>query len=163
MPTSPHELVESHGSKLFSLCLHLTCNRDAAEDLYQETWVRVLMQLDRYQADKPFEPWLNRICVNLYRDSIRRQKLRRFLPLPEERELPAAESPQQLTDQRLDIESAVEKLPDKLRLAVILSCYQGLSEKETAAALGISPGGVKSRLSRARKLLKEALDDESIK
>lgn len=163
MPTSPHELVESYGSKLFGLCLHLTRNQDAAEDLYQETWVRVLMQLDRYQTDKPFEPWLNRICVNLYRDSIRRQKLRRFLPLPEERELPAAESPQQLTDQRLDIESAVEKLPDKLRLAVILSCYQGLSEKETAAALGISPGGVKSRLSRARKLLKEALDDESIK
>lgn len=160
MGISPGELVESYGSRLFGLCLHLTQNRDAAEELYQETWVRVLMQLDRYQADKPFEPWLNRICVNLYRDGLRRQKLRRFLPLPEERELPSAESPQQLSDGRMDLEAAVEKLPDKLRLAVILSCYQGLSEKETASALGISPGGVKSRLSRARKLLKEALEHE---
>lgn len=162
MSISPYELVESYGSKLFGLCLHLTRSRDAAEDLYQETWVRVLMQLDRYQADRPFEPWLNRICVNLYRDSLRRQKLRRLLPLPADPKTPAAEPFYQQIDQQLDLQAAVNNLPEKLRLAVILSCYQGLSEKEAAAALGISPGGVKSRLSRARKLLKEALDDESI-
>ncbi len=156
----PSKLVEQYGGRLFGLCLYLTGDRDAAEELYQETWVRVMMQLDRYKADKPFEPWLNRICVNLYRDSLRRKKLRVFFPLTDLPEPQADTSPQQLLDTKLDIDAAVERLPEKLRLAVLLSCYQGLSERETAAALHISPGGVKSRLSRARKLLKEALDDE---
>lgn len=157
MDISPAELVETYGGRLFGLCVHLTRDRDAAEELYQETWVRVLMQLDRYRPDRPFEPWLDRICVNIYRDSLRRQKLRRSLPLPEDAE--PEPSPYPDADLRMDLAAAVEKLPEKLRLAVILVCYQGLSEKEAAAALYISPGGVKSRLSRARKILKEALLD----
>ena len=60
----------------------------------------------------------------------------------------------------MEIEDAVDRLPEKYRIAVILRCCENLSEAETAAILGISPGGVKSRLSRARKLLKEALYDE---
>lgn len=155
MGLSPSELVDQYGGRLFGLCIHLTSDRDAAEELYQETWVRVLMQLDRYRPDRPFEPWLDRICVNLYRDMLRRQKLRRSLPLPEDAE--AQVSPYPAADQRMDIKAAVENLPEKLRLAVILVCYQGMSEKEAAAALHISPGGVKSRLARARKILKEAL------
>ena len=59
----------------------------------------------------------------------------------------------------MELRDAVARLPEKYRITVVLRCVQGLSEAETAQVLGITPGGVKSRLSRARKLLKEALYD----
>lgn len=156
MTPSPAALVRDFGPTLFGLCVHLRRNRPDAEDLYQETWVRILDKLDRYRPDQPFLPWAARICVNLYRDSLRREKLRALLPL--EHHSPA--DPSGFTA-RLEIQDAVQRLPEKYRLTVILRCYENLSEAETAQILGISPGGVKSRLSRARKLLKEALYDET--
>ena len=105
---------------------------------------------------RPFLPWAAKICVNLYRDNLRREKLRAFFPLEDR---PRAE-PDGGFAGKMEIEDAVNRLPEKYRIAVILRCCENLSEAETAAILGISPGGVKSRLSRARKLLKEALYDE---
>ena len=62
-PVRPHPL---------RLCVHL-CGRRGAEDLYQETWVRILEKLPRYQPERPFLPWAAKICVNLYRDNLRRK------------------------------------------------------------------------------------------
>ena len=153
---SPSALADQFGPTLFGLCVHL-CGRRGAEDLYQETWVRILEKLARYQPERPFLPWAAKICVNLYRDNLRREKLRAFFPLEDR---PRAE-PDGGFAGKMEIEDAVDRLPEKYRIAVILRCCENLSEAETAAILGISPGGVKSRLSRARKLLKEALYDET--
>ena len=152
---SPSALADQYGPTLFGLCVHLCGRRSEAEDLYQETWVRILEKLPRYQPDKPFLPWAAKICVNLYRDSLRREKRRAHLPLDSsphpDREGEFAAG--------LEIRDAVNRLPEKLRETVILRCYLNRSEAETAKILGITAGGVKSRLSRARKLLKEALSD----
>lgn len=158
MAAAPQEWVDAYGTRLFGLCMHLCRQRDAAEELYQETWVRVLMKRDSFRDGEPFEPWLTRICVNLYRDSLRRQRLRRFLPLSGLET--TAVSPQISSDERLSLLDAVGRLPDKLRIAVILVYMQGYTESQAAGILGISVNGVKSRLLRARKLLKEALVDE---
>lgn len=158
MLAAPQQLVEEYGDRLFGLCMHLCRQRDTAEELYQETWVRVLMKQGSFRDGEPFEPWLTKICVNLYRDSLRRQRLRRFLPLSG---LEAAEVPLQISDdERLSLLDAVGRLPEKLRLAVILVYMQGYTERQAGEILGISVNGVKSRLLRARKLLKEALTDE---
>ncbi len=158
MAAAPQEWVDAYGTRLFGLCMHLCRQRDAAEELYQETWVRVLMKRDSFRDGEPFEPWLTRICVNLYRDSLRRQRLRRFLPLSGLET--TAVFPQISSDERLSLLDAVGRLPDKLRIAVILVYMQGYTESQAAGILGISVNGVKSRLLRARKLLKEALVDE---
>lgn len=158
MAAAPQEWVNAYGTRLFGLCMHLCRQRDAAEELYQETWVRVLMKRDSFRDGEPFEPWLTRICVNLYRDSLRRQRLRRFLPLSGLET--TAVFPQISSDERLSLLDAVGRLPDKLRIAVILVYMQGYTESQAAGILGISVNGVKSRLLRARKLLKEALVDE---
>lgn len=158
MAAAPQEWVDTYGTRLFGLCMHLCRQRDAAEELYQETWVRVLMKRDSFRDGEPFEPWLTRICVNLYRDSLRRQRLRRFLPLSGLET--TAVFPQISSDERLSLLDAVGRLPDKLRIAVILVYMQGYTESQAAGILGISVNGVKSRLLRARKLLKEALVDE---
>lgn len=154
---SPTALADQFGPTLFGLCVHLCGRRADAEDLYQETWVRILEKLPRYKPDLPFLPWAAKICVNLYRDTRRKEKLRAFFPLEGR---PHAEPDGGFTG-KMEIEDAVDRLPEKYRVAVILRCYENLSEAETAKILGLSPGGVKSRLSRARKLLKEALYDEA--
>ncbi len=157
MFAAPQQLVDEYGERLFGLCMHLCRQRDSAEELYQETWVRVLMKRDSFREGEPFEPWLTRICVNLYRDSLRRQKLRRFLPL---NGVESTVSHDLVSDERLSLMDAVGKLPDKLRIAVVLVYMEGRTEQQAADILGISVSGVKSRLMRAKKLLKEALQDE---
>ena len=153
---TPSALADAYGPALYGLCVHLCGRKADADDLYQETWVRILEKLPRYRPEKPFLPWAAKICVNLYRDGLRRARLRAFFPLESR---PHAE-PGGFTGE-MEIADAVARLPEKYRIAVVLRCIEGLSEAETAQVLGITPGGVKSRLSRARKLLKEALYDET--
>ena len=156
MRTDINELAEEYGGRLYALCLRLCGRKEPADELYQESWLRILERLDRYRPDRPFYPWAVKICVNLYRDGLRREKLRRVLPL--EDPLPTAPGPD--PDLKLDLDRAIGMLPEKYKLAVILVYCQDLPEKEAAALLRITLGGVKSRLSRAKKLLKEVLQDD---
>lgn len=64
--------IAQYGKRLYGLCLHLCRNTVEADDLYQDTWIRVLRNQARFDPDMPFEPWLTKICVNLYRSRLRR-------------------------------------------------------------------------------------------
>ena len=64
--------IQAHGRRLFGLCLTLCAHRQDAEDLYQDTWLKALAAFDQYDPSRPFEPWLTRICVNTYRNTLRR-------------------------------------------------------------------------------------------
>ena len=64
--------IQAHGRRLFGLCLTLCAHRQDAEDLYQDTWLKALAHFHQYDPNRPFEPWLTRICVNTYRNSLRR-------------------------------------------------------------------------------------------
>lgn len=66
--------IEKYGRRLYGLCRSLI--GDDADDLYQETWLRAYMKLGAYKKDMPFEPWLTSICVNAYRDELRRRRIR---------------------------------------------------------------------------------------
>ena len=157
--------IRQYGRRLYGLCLTLCGNRQDAEDLYQDTWLRVLHHLDRYDPSLPFEPWLTQICVNTYRNALRRMRRSPFFNSfstseDKDRVLNEAAAPEK--DDYSDLRSAVDRLPEKLRVTVILYYYRELDISSTALALKIPPGTVKSRLSKARKLLKEALEDESL-
>ena len=65
--------IEKCGKRLYGLCLSLCRDPDHAQDLYQETWLRVIQKLDQYDHRLEFEGWLTRICVNLYRDQLRKK------------------------------------------------------------------------------------------
>ncbi len=150
------KLIEQYGRRLFGLCLTLCAHRQDAEDLYQDTWLKVLNYLDRYDPAKEFEPWLTTICVNTYRD-----RLRRFLRTPLFHSLDGREDlavPEE-TDYR-DLHGAIDRLPEALRLTVILYYFQGYDLQAVSKILNIPVGTVKSRLSRARKQLKEVLCHE---
>ena len=66
------QYIQQYGRRLYGLCRSLCANPFDADDLYQETWLRVVKHISQYDPSREFEPWLTRICVNTYRSTLRR-------------------------------------------------------------------------------------------
>lgn len=155
--------IKVYGPRLFGLCMTLCRNRDDAWDLYQETWLRAYERQEQYNSSYTYESWLTAICVNRYRDSLRRLKIMPFFTLfatTEEKDKILAEISAQDKEDFSDVRQAVNELPDKFREAVILFYFEDKDIKRTAEIMGVPEGTVKTRLMKARKLLKEVLKDE---
>ena len=156
-------LIQQYGKRLYGLCLALCADPNLADDLYQDTWLRALQHFSQYDPSRPFEPWLTRICVNRYRSVLRRLARSPVLGFGDseakERLLQSVPAPEQPDYSALH--EAINALPEKLRLTVILFYFQDMDLNDTARALNIPPGTVKSRLHKARQLLKEVLTDEA--
>ena len=161
-PPSWDEVVREHADRVYRLAFRLSGNRADAEDLTQETFVRVFRSLAEYTPGT-FEGWLHRITTNLFLDMVRRRQRIRFDALPDDvgdRLASREASPEQVYDQNhLDpeIQSALDALPPDFRVAVVLCDLEQLSYEEIAATLGIKVGTVRSRIHRGRVLLREAL------
>jgi RNA polymerase sigma-70 factor (ECF subfamily) len=161
MPTWD-EVVREHADRVYRLAYRLAGNKADAEDLTQETFVRVFRSLAEYQPGT-FEGWLHRITTNLFLDMVRRRQRIRFDALPEDAgdRLASHEAgPEQAYDElHLDpeIQRALDALPADFRVAVVLCDLEQLSYEEIAATLGIKVGTVRSRIHRGRVLLREAL------
>ena len=112
--------------------------------------------MDSYDPGLPFEPWITRICVNTYRNVLRRLARSPVRPMEEGEDFPAPDSPDYAP-----LYEAVRGLPEKLRVTVVLYYFRDMDTAGTAEVLGVPQGTVKSRLSKARKLLKEVLEDAS--
>ncbi len=152
------EYIAVYGKRLYGLCVTLCASQYDADDLYQETWLRAFSRFSTYDTSMPFEPWITRICVNIFRDVLRRRKRERICDADDNYDISESVSDSRQEDMR-HIRDAVDRLPEKLRTAVILFYFHDMSEKQTAEALGIPVGTVKSRLSKAKKLLREELGD----
>ena len=156
-------LIQSQGPRLFSLCCRLCRSRGEAEDLYQETLLRGLEQREQLLAAENPGAYLTRICVNLYRDWARRRKLLSFIsmedaPPPNLHGQFSTAGPEESLEQSL-VRQAVDTLPEPYRQTVLLYYFFDQSIQQAAAALGVRPGTVKSRLGRGREMLKEVLKD----
>ena len=121
--------------------------------------------ISRYDASREFEPWLTKICVNPIpeRPAASSQKVP-FLHVPHQRRKGVPARLRTCVRSRSDyrpLYEAIDRLPEKYRLAVILYYFDDRDIAATAQILGIPSGTVKSRLDRARKLLKEALGNET--
>ena len=162
VPPSWDEVVRQHADRVYRLAYRLSGNRADAEDLTQETFVRVFKSLAEYTPGT-FEGWLHRITTNLFLDMVRRRQRIRFDALPEDAgdRLPSGQAgPEQAYDQmHLDpeIQGALDALPADFRVAVVLCDLEQLSYEEIAATLGIKVGTVRSRIHRGRVLLRQAL------
>lgn len=159
-----NQYIRNYGKRLYGLCMVLCANSYEAEDLYQETWLKVVKYIDRFDQSKEFEPWLTKICVNTYRSTLRRisrSPILNSFPSTEEKEnlLNSVPAPEQ--KDYSDLYAAIDRLPEKLRLTVILFYFKNMEITAVAESLGIPPGTVKSRLNKARIKLKEVLTDEA--
>jgi len=130
----------------------------AAEDLTQETFVRAYRARLRYTPTAPPGAWLRRIGINLAIPYLRRQKLARFLPArlymaPDRRDYDRAEA-------RDVVEKAMARLSPKLRAAVVLHYYEGLTREEIAEVLGVPAGTVASRIAKAVAIMRKAMGSD---
>jgi RNA polymerase sigma-70 factor, ECF subfamily len=155
------DLVRQHADRVYRLAYRLSGNQYDAEDLTQETFIRVFRSVQNYQPGT-FEGWLHRITTNLFLDMVRRRNRIRMEALPEDYErVPADEpNPEQIYhDSRLgpDLQAALDSLPPEFRAAVVLCDIEGLSYEEIGATLGVKLGTVRSRIHRGRQALRDHL------
>ena len=159
------ELVRQHADRVYRLAYRLSGNQHDAEDLTQETFIRVFRSLQNYQPGT-FEGWLHRITTNLFLDMVRRRGRIRMEALPEDYDRVPAEGPtpeQIYHDSRLgaDLQAALDSLPAEFRAAVVLCDIEGLSYEEIGATLGVKLGTVRSRIHRGRQALRDHLATHS--
>src|SRR6188508_814021 len=156
------QIVTDHSARVYRLAYRLTGNRQDAEDLTQEVFVRVFRSLHTYQPGT-FECWLHRITTNLFLDQARRRQRIRFDALSDERAARIASAvagPDMAYDARTfddDVEAALAALPPDFRAAVVLCDIEGLTYEEIAEILGAKLGTVRSRIHRGRAMLRAAL------
>lgn len=157
-------LVDRHHDALIGY-LYRMCGgkRPLAEDLAQETFLRVLRSIDQYDHLRPFKPWLYAIATNLVRSHYARADTRRSVTMSNPVAKDATTNPpieDMVTDSE-DVQQAVQALmtlPDHFREAIVLRYLQELSLAEIAEVLDIPVGTVKSRLSNGLRKLREIVE-----
>lgn len=152
-------LMRAHEDRVFSICLRMLRDREAALDATQDTFVTVFRKVDRFAGRSAFSTWLYRVAVNACYDHARRQRRSAAEPLSNGREPMDAAAADEFTaaELRPDLEAALQALPTEFRAAVVLADVEGLGLQAVADALGVPLGTVKSRVFRGRKLLAETL------
>ena len=144
---------------LFRVAMFLKRNKDAAEDLLQETMMQALKSFHRYKMGTNCKAWLTTIMYNTHYKQLRKQSNLQLVADTEEKiaqTIPfEASIPQQITDE--DVLAAVKKVPDLFREIVVLCDVEGFSYKEIASIMDIPMGTVMSRLHRGRKVLRGEL------
>lgn len=147
---------------LYNFAQWLTQNREEAEDLVQETYTKALKGFGSFQAGTNFRAWIFRILRNTFLTS--RTGLKTMVPLNEEEDeviLPVrAETPESILIDRSNramLEAAIEQLPVAFREVILLCDVEEMSYQEISETLSIPIGTVMSRLSRARKMVRTAL------
>lgn len=157
------QLVARWEQPVFAFLMHMLGSVEEAEDLAQDTFVKVYDQAPRYRPEGRFRSWLLRIAGNKARSVLRRRKVLRWVSFDLDRHDQASpgDDPgrslerQQTTSQ---VQAAVAELPERQRAAVVLKRFQGLSYKEIAEVLGTTVPGVESLLQRAAATLRRRLE-----
>jgi RNA polymerase sigma-70 factor (ECF subfamily) len=142
----------------------LVLNATEAEELAQETFVRVWQQREKYRPGAAVRPWLFAIAVNLARNRLRWWRRRPTVELEawseaggEASEGRPEESALERAERAAAVRAAVAALPVELREAIVLFEYEGMAQAEIAAAVGATPKAVETRIARAREKLRVAL------
>ncbi len=152
-------LVRAHEDRVFSVCLRIMTDREAALDATQETFLTVFRKADRFTGKSAFSTWLYRVAVNTCYDLLRKEKRRRADPLPDRHDPADASAASGFTsvEERPDLEKALAQLPEEFRAAVVLSDLEDLAVAEVARVLDVPTGTAKSRIFRGRRMLAEIL------
>ncbi len=164
------ELVRKYDRNVFRIANHITQNREDAEDVVQDAFLKAFQNLEQFQGQSKFYTWLGRIAVNEALMRLRRRRPERMVSLDEDintgedtipREVADwAPNPEQLYNQaelKEILQKTIQGLPPSFRTVFVLRDVEGLSTEETADALNLSIPAVKSRLLRARLQLRERL------
>ncbi|MVU79870.1 RNA polymerase sigma factor SigM [Nocardia sp. ET3-3] len=155
------ELFRRHYDHLWQTALRASYGREDAADCVQEAFLSAHRGAASFRGDAEVRSWLHRIVMNACLDRIRRNKLRRTDPLPEDKEdeLRCPRDDYAALEASLLVDAALFLLPADQRTALVAVELEGYSIADAAALLGIPEGTVKSRCSRGRRRLQEHFRD----
>jgi RNA polymerase sigma-70 factor (ECF subfamily) len=159
------QIILRYERRVLTLSIRLLGTLDDAQDAAQEVFLRAFKYIHRLDLEKPLEPWLMQMTVNVCRDLGRKRQVRRntFPELSRAETVPANNSCNPYSglaeeQQRQMLWQALNELPEKERLAVILRDIEGLPTSEVATLLNSSETTVRSQVSRGRLRIKDAID-----
>src|SRR5262245_52863797 len=164
------QLLKKYDRNVFRIALHITQNREDAEDVVQEAFLKAYQKLDQFQGNSKFYTWVVRIAVNEALMKLRKRKGDRTVSMDQEVETEDGTVPRDFADWMPNPEQqyrqselndiltkTIQGLPASFRTVFVLRDVEGMSTEETAEMLGLSVPAVKSRLLRARLQLRERL------
>src|SRR5206468_5866428 len=164
------QLIRRYDRNIFRIAQHITQNREDAEDVVQDAFLKAFENLEQFQGNSKFYTWLVRIAVNESLMKLRRRRTDRTVSLDEEVKTEDDSLPREVADWSPNPEQqysqaelrdiltrTIQGLPPGFRMVFVLRDVEGLSTEETAEALDLSIPAVKSRLLRARLQLRERL------
>lgn len=151
-------LYRAHSNRIYSLCTRMCGSRTRGEELTQDVFVRTWEKLPQFRAESAFSTWLHRLAVNVVLNARKmdgKRDARTDDGEIEDRWDEVARPPMHL--ERMDLTEAIAKLPAGARKVFVLHDIEGYKHEEIAEMCGITSGGSKAQLHRARLLLREAL------
>lgn len=165
------KLVERYQPMVFRTCMGFLHNKEDAQDLTQDIFIRVYQNLDRFKGDATFATWIYRITINASLNKIRKstkssllQRLESMFGVEKSKEfafpIPDSENPENiliLNEHREWVQNALNSLPEKQRTAIVLSKYEDLSQKEIAEVMNTTEGAVEALIQRAKVNLRVKL------
>jgi RNA polymerase sigma-70 factor, ECF subfamily len=164
------KLVRKYERQIFRIAQHITQNREDAEDVMQDAFVKAFEKLDQFQGNSKFYTWLVRIAVNESLMRLRKRRTGKMVSMDEDVQTDEGSVPRDFADWAPNPEDnysqselaeilrkTIQGLPPGFRVVFVLRDVDGLSTEETAETLGLSVPAVKSRLLRARLQLRERL------
>jgi RNA polymerase sigma-70 factor (ECF subfamily) len=163
------QLVERYKKRVFNLALRMLRNHDDAEDIAQETFLHVFRAIRSFRIDQRFSTWIYKVASNLCIDLLRRRRhptVSLDAPLRDSedlhREIPDwSSAPSEVYDHvelHTDLQRVIDRLPPRYRLVIVLRHTQDLSYEEIAAITEMPLGTVKTRLFRAREIMRRDLE-----
>ena len=157
-------LVERYQERIRNLVFSIFHEPDTVDDLSQEVFIKAFEALPQFRFQSSFYTWLYRIAVNKSRDELRKRKVRRWFSLQSLMDGADKELVSRIVVEPHDKElqellaASLQSLPEKYRIAVVLKDIEGMSYEEIAETMECEIGTVKSRLSRARAMLRKVLE-----
>jgi RNA polymerase sigma-70 factor (ECF subfamily) len=159
------ELIFRYQTQAVQLAYAVTGDRSLADDVAQEAFIQALRAIRNVRPGAAFGPWFYRILVNQARRQLKRGRWRQWLPLDEAATMADAAAARSLdsVDDQSSVWVAVKGLPLEFRTVVALRYLMDFSEADMAAVLSVPVGTVKSRLHRARTMLRQQLSGDDIR
>lgn len=156
-------LYELHGKSMWPICLRYSNSPDDASDLLQEGFLKIFDKIGSYKGESPLQAWMSRIFINMAISKFRATSRAPQMVSIQQNDLELEEETEELSTGNHNLKKVMEamnKLPEAYRITLNLYAVEKFSHQQIADHLGTSIGNSKSNLSRARKMLKDLLEQK---
>ncbi|MBP5178386.1 MAG: sigma-70 family RNA polymerase sigma factor [Lachnospiraceae bacterium] len=155
-------LMRKHGNEVLRTAYSYVKDKFTAEDIFQEVFIKVYKNLENFRDESDIKTWIIRITINTAKDYLKSAYSRKVVPMMEfkEDQLVSDNDFEEIENRDRDeqVKKTVMSLPEQYREVLLCVYYHDMSVADTAKSLGIAEGTVKSRLSRARDMMKNKLE-----